>query len=479
MVVGALRGKDSTGMFQVSDKGEVNHFKLPYEGWIFAMHPAAMKMSAYADDSFATIVHHRAATFGQVSHANAHPFTHRVGDRSVIGVHNGSLSSIAYRYDDLSFSVDSDLLYYKIAKMGGKAAIEDSKGAMTLVWYENDGKMRIYSNGLRPLAWNYVPKEEVMLLASEDSMLHHLCDRNDIPLEKTMWIPQKDTLYIIDPNNVRQWESEKIDDSKTTYSVAARQNWGADNTTQRPLSLAPPRNGKNNSESATATGGIIEQELEPRRHQETYQGEPLYKGYDELKQMFGLVSSNEVIFAPLLPSAQPPSKWQQLIGQAIWRDTDGQDHKCLSLMTNVDESTREIIYEAAEAKGEIRARPINTCLIRSNKAGAMSVRILVLMRPHDTRYVPLDDVLGQSTDDSPELIVPGPKGHMSIAAFKQQTKDGCTLCCGEIPVAEAIAGEASWEPNSGGGVDWLCADCTARTNLDLAFPGYKGYVCQE
>lgn len=226
-VVGSLRGDDSTGMFQIRKDHGVRMTKLPLPGPAFAQTKHAKALFRMADSSLATVLHHRAATHGEVCVENAHPFEHTNDDNYVIGVHNGTVPGFSRTEDGIDFSVDSDWLLYQILKHGPEKALSAVSGAFALVWYDAASKrMNIATNGQREFHWAYVKDKNTMLFASEHAMLYWLARRNTLPIEGIIY-PQKGHIYHFDFANLRDYTATKFEVKETTnFTHAATNNSG-------------------------------------------------------------------------------------------------------------------------------------------------------------------------------------------------------------------------------------------------------------
>lgn len=252
-ICGQLRGWDSTGMFQVNKKGGFELHKLPVQGEHFVASKNVQKRIGRTGNMLATILHNRAATKGDVTQENAHPFMHpapgkiKDGGKAIVGVHNGTIyGPTPYKWKDKEFEVDSDYLYYRIFDQGAEKALSDVNGSFALVWYENTGALCIASNHERPFYWGYIKDRNAMLLASEDRMMYWLAGRNGIELEKIV-APDKNKIYKFDLHSgseLRKFETVDIPQKPPYVATAwsnARDFRGArqDNTqSQTPVGTA-------------------------------------------------------------------------------------------------------------------------------------------------------------------------------------------------------------------------------------------------
>lgn len=175
VVVGTLRGKDSTGLMAV-DLVDNSYFvhKSVIPGPDFANHKAVQGICSVWYGYNLVAIHHRAATIGGVSYNTAHP--HTEGDITLM--HNGTISnyrSSKYQKGNMN---DSQTIAAAI-NAEGPSAIKNIDGPMALVWF--DGKtqtIHLYRNSERPLA--IAPHEGKIYFASEMGMLKWLLARNEI-----------------------------------------------------------------------------------------------------------------------------------------------------------------------------------------------------------------------------------------------------------------------------------------------------------
>jgi hypothetical protein len=175
LIVDALRGVDSTGVAVVSRNGDVKIAKAlgnPYE---------LFNTKAY-DRTFlgmnsVVIGHNRWGTQGKINKTNAHPFEFD----TLVGVHNGTLTSKHRLDSSMDFDVDSENLYHHIDKHGLHDAMTHLEGAWSLVWWDKlDSTLNFLRNSERPM---WITKNEsgsCMFWASEPWMLQGVLGRAGI-----------------------------------------------------------------------------------------------------------------------------------------------------------------------------------------------------------------------------------------------------------------------------------------------------------
>jgi predicted glutamine amidotransferase len=158
LILDQVRGTDSTGVggYAVNNKQEEKFFIEKCVGL-----PYNLDKNAYMNEFNTKVLmgHNRAATIGQITKQNAHPFE----QGNIIGAHNGtvrmgSLMTFA-KYKELT--VDSEIIFAELnAKEGDlKEVYGRVDGAMALTWIDKgDGSFNVIRNHERPLY--YLPMEE-------------------------------------------------------------------------------------------------------------------------------------------------------------------------------------------------------------------------------------------------------------------------------------------------------------------------------
>lgn len=190
LVVDAVRGVHSTGMFSVSKYQDMPTMAktvgTPYDlGETQSFAKAMQYMSKVL------VGHNRFATQGKVTKYNAHPFEFD----SVIGVHNGSLTNKNALLNGNLFEVDSQALYSHIDEEGIDDLVKKARGAMSLVWYNKDDKtLNFYRNKERPMFITSFDDDKCIAFASEAWMLSGILGRNGI-VHSDIVSTDIDTLY--------------------------------------------------------------------------------------------------------------------------------------------------------------------------------------------------------------------------------------------------------------------------------------------
>lgn len=201
-VAGALRGMDSSGIFQLDNKLQPYIHKLPIMGPIFIEDKVSRQFINDTANSPITLCHVRAATEGKVSLNNAHPFmVERDDGTSLIGVHNGTLSNWRYKAgkEASNFSVDSEWALAHIADEGADS-FEDFDGAYSFVWWDEKQPTRVMfaRNKDRPMMFLRTKNKKSVLFASEAGMLSWLAKRHEVDVEDRVYFSEPGHMYSVD-----------------------------------------------------------------------------------------------------------------------------------------------------------------------------------------------------------------------------------------------------------------------------------------
>lgn len=188
-IIDTIRGSDSTGFGIVSrDKpAQKSHiFKRVLNGAEFVDYHDVHKL--FGNNRKAILGHNRAATLGEVTPDNAHPFVVRSKDTSrhtqhLMGMHNGTLSSSYITSWEKTlgeeFGTDSELLLNMISHFGPEEVLNDLKGSYALVWWDFDQDCLFFArNDQRPFHFAYSEDKGTLVWASEPEMLRLAMKRN-------------------------------------------------------------------------------------------------------------------------------------------------------------------------------------------------------------------------------------------------------------------------------------------------------------
>lgn len=211
LFVDTLRGWDSTGVFGVTRRGDVEIHKAAVHGADFICTDEFKGFyKSIVQNGVCTIGHNRAATKGSVSDENAHPFV--VDDRIVL-VQNGTLRMDHKKLAEVD--VDSHALAHHLAKEADIAkALKEINGAYALVWYDVDNsKLHLIRNDERPLYLAEL-KQGGWVFASEQETIFYGLSKGSkyLTLTEAPKMLEEYMLYTFDlSSNTPTLSKEKLD----------------------------------------------------------------------------------------------------------------------------------------------------------------------------------------------------------------------------------------------------------------------------
>ena len=214
-----LRGTDSSGIAVVDTvHSSTEVHKLPVPGMYYVDDRVAASLIREADKANTIIMCHvRHATVGKVNYDNAHPFEINTDVSTLVGAHNGTLTSWMSRPSAKEFVSDSKWALSRIAEEGVDA-FEEITGAYTFVWWDSkdEGVLNMARNSQRPM-WIALLQDGGMAYASEAGMLYWLLERNDIKIER-MFELEVDKLYQFNVDNPHEYKSTHLPKHVPTYT---------------------------------------------------------------------------------------------------------------------------------------------------------------------------------------------------------------------------------------------------------------------
>lgn len=189
LYITSLRGEDSTGIFYITNSGDVQVHKDVGESSKFLK---SKEWEASDRELFRAgqlvVGHCRHKTKGSVVDTNAHPF---IVDNRIVLVHNGSFNGDHKHLADTE--VDSHAIAHVLAEEDDIAkALSRVNAAYSLVWYNNHTKkLHAIRNNQRPL---YLARMEDggMLISSEEAFIYTAAWRNGLKIHKEYPIPLKE-----------------------------------------------------------------------------------------------------------------------------------------------------------------------------------------------------------------------------------------------------------------------------------------------
>lgn len=215
LIYNSVRGIDSTGAASVKrplNKKEIEIVVAKELGHPFNLLGVRRQnehdfTDVMAGTSRALLGHCRAATKGETSRFNAHPFCFQ----NVVGTHNGTLSWGSH--DKLEgrkkFQTDSEAIFAEIEAFGIAATVKKFKGykendnyscsdAYALVWYDTrDNTINFLRNKERPLWFAFDKKHEQLFWSSERD--HLVAGMADTAHDDVKW------LYPLPENDHYSW----------------------------------------------------------------------------------------------------------------------------------------------------------------------------------------------------------------------------------------------------------------------------------
>jgi hypothetical protein len=199
LITGVLRGEDSTGVFfsDENPKHTAGYLKQAIDGPAFVWGKDFLDYLENMKSSPYVIGHNRAATVGNVTTANAHPFQ----ERSITLVHNGTLDRFPKPKDrDLPkrITVDSNAIAYALSYAEPDEAVsvlDGLWGAYALVWHDaRDGTVNFARNYHRPLHFGWSTHADAWFFTSEEMHLRWLATRCRLGLKE---VAQLDAHHLV------------------------------------------------------------------------------------------------------------------------------------------------------------------------------------------------------------------------------------------------------------------------------------------
>jgi len=193
--IDTFRGEDSTGAFVVDNLGNVKVAKeATYAPLYMGRKEYQDLRSAMFSTGWAAIGHNRAATRGDITDENAHPF---VVDDNIVLVHNGSYNGSHKALKDVE--VDSLAIAHTISEAEDVTeALRKVNAAYALIWYNQEEKsLNFIRNTQRPLwmmeyanGWIFASEEAFLQLVRYKFRLQNVVD----PIELKEYVHHKFTL---------------------------------------------------------------------------------------------------------------------------------------------------------------------------------------------------------------------------------------------------------------------------------------------
>jgi len=170
LIFDTVRGEDSTGVIALYDNFDSTCIKSTQPGTHFVNSKNYLSLP---NDAWAMIGHNRAATKGNVSRRNAHPFI----QGHVALVHNGTLWNHGNNlpHKDKKFDVDSEVIAYNLSQAKPEDAadiLSKIDGSFALVWIDTrDSSINFCRNNNRPMHIGANKANNTMFFMSDGRML--------------------------------------------------------------------------------------------------------------------------------------------------------------------------------------------------------------------------------------------------------------------------------------------------------------------
>lgn len=224
-----VRGSDGTGIFYNTKKSKplVKTLKAPYGSSIFIetkeFHRA--KETLYQQSNFA-IGHNRAATKGEKTVENTHPFR----EKHIVLVHNGTIPNHKNLHDTLAS--DSHSICHSFAEIGAKETLKKIDGAFALIWFDSQERsLNLCRNYQRPLY--IIECSSCHLVVSELELGLWIAKRNKMPVVKHTEV-KTETLYSFYLEDMKVFHEEALEYKSyyqaPTTSVVADTPWKGQHT---------------------------------------------------------------------------------------------------------------------------------------------------------------------------------------------------------------------------------------------------------
>ncbi len=215
-----LRGTDGAGLFYDANSG-VKVLKVPSEASVLigsAEYDKAL-IEAVKEGHF-IIGHNRAATKGEHTWENTHPFT----EGGITLVHNGTL--LSHKGLDADVEVDSHAICKHMAKNGHTNTLKEVDGAFALVWYdEESGTLNLSRNRQRPL--HIVETTTAWVICSEAALGIWIAERNAQKVESVIAL-DTENVYTFDATNPVAYTKTKVEFFVWKGTKGYLQDWGFD-----------------------------------------------------------------------------------------------------------------------------------------------------------------------------------------------------------------------------------------------------------
>lgn len=195
------RGKDSTGVSIISASGRrMYKTLLPSNEAVSTDEWQNNVLDYITKDTISVIGHTRAATTGDITTRNAHPF--RYGH--IIGAHNGIISN----WDELDgykkkMEVDSEIIFSRLSRLSYKDALEELYGYYAVSFVDHRSRMlHLAKESQAPLRLSYWKNAKTLFWGSTDQILKEGLQKEGITIDT----------YDMPDNSILRFDTNKFSD---------------------------------------------------------------------------------------------------------------------------------------------------------------------------------------------------------------------------------------------------------------------------
>ena len=457
LVIDTIRGFDSTGIFGAATRPGFRNPKGMY------IHKCAIDGASYVRQYRKTIErtvadynivigHNRAASIGDVTSKNAHPFQHD----HIIGVHNGTLRNKFDLDPEGKYNTDSSALLAQMSKYGDLEGLKKASGSLAVAWYnKNTGRLNLTRNKARPLFFSSIPSLDLVVIASELEMIQLALGRQGIEAPGDAveeWYVEENTFVSFDPDKLMDWSCEYVNLKPIPQTVANTNNcnghhgyydcqsyyddskwWKGKNKTQSDGSKKNHKENKKSEGKRQRVDTILkEMGLKHRQHIEfyTYGWESYHARHPE--------SNNSKVYG-IMTGCLNVEPFAEVVVHGISEVNANKfiDHDCVAFVGGLSE--KKEIYVVAS---EIKISPDDVPIDLRGSSGSPSPKkgMVVYDNVAETggnviegefEKGPIHDSYEDRTGDTLDPI--GPDGEViSLAEFDNLTRGGCVRCTANI-----------------------------------------------